>query len=268
MLDSLRLYSRYIGVSFRGQMQYRASFIMQSVGTFLTTGIEIVGIVALFARFGSLGTWRLAEVALLYGLVNVAFATAEAVGRGFDTFADMVRTGDFDRLLVRPRSTALQVAGGELQLMRVGRFLQGLIVLLWAAGSLGVEWSVATVAVAVAAVLGGACLFLGLLVLQATLAFWTIQSLEVMNTLTYGGTEAGQYPLSIYRPWFRKFFTFVVPLGCVTYFPALAILGREDAFLGSSEWFHWVAPLVGVTFLGIALRVWEFGVRHYTSTGS
>ena len=37
--------------------------------------------------------------------------------------------------------------------------------------------------------------------LQATLAFWTVDSLEVAKTLTYGGVEAGQYPLDIYARW-------------------------------------------------------------------
>src|ERR671928_195342 len=81
-----------------------------------------------------------------------------------------------------------------------------------------------------AAILGGACLFYGLFVLQATLSFWTVETLEIMNTVTYGGTETGQYPLTIYRPWFRLFFTFVVPLVCLNYLPANALLDRPDPF--------------------------------------
>ena len=79
-----------------------------------------------------------------------------------------------------------------------------------------------------AAVAGGACLFSGIFVLQATMAFWTTESLEILNTLTYGGVETAQYPVWIYRPWFRRFFTMVIPLACINYFPALAILGRAD----------------------------------------
>jgi len=249
-------------------MQFRASFIMLSVGSFLTSGIEILGIWALFDRFKSLGGWRLEEVALFYGLVNVAFAVAEAVARGFDTFPELVKSGDFDRLLLRPRSTAMQVAARELQLMRLGRFAQGLIVLLWATTALDVDWTLARASLVVLTIAGGGCLFGGLFVLQATLAFWTTEGLEVMNSFTYGGTETGQYPLSIYRPWFRRFFTFVVPLACVTYFPALAILGRDDPMVGSPVWFQWLAPLIGLAFLLVSLQVWKLGVRHYASTGS
>ncbi len=267
MLDAFRLYSRYIGISFRSQMQYRASFLMMSAGQFLLIGIEFLSIWVLFERFGSIQGWKLAEVALFYGMVNMAFATAEAVARGFDSFANLVKSGDFDRVLLRPRSTALQLVGQELQLRRIGRFLQGLVVLLWAASALEIAWSPARVALIIASVLGGACLFFGLIVLQATLAFWTTETLEIMNTLTHGGVIAAQYPLEIYRPWFRKFFTFVVPLACVNYFPGLAILGRSDP-LGTPVLFQWLAPGVGVVFLIVALQVWKIGVRHYRSTGS
>ncbi len=268
MLNAIRLYAHYVAISIRGQMQYRASFLMLSAGGFLTNSMEIVGIWALFERFRSLGGWRLEEVALFYGLVNVAFPIAEAVARGFDTFPELVKSGEFDRFLLRPRSTALQVAARELQLVRIGRLAQGLIVLLWAASALNLEWTVARLALLVFAVLGGACLFGGLFILQATLAFWTTEGLEVMNSFTYGGTQTGQYPLSIYRPWFRRFFTFVVPLACVSYFPALAILGREDPVVGGPPWFGWLAPLIGLVFLAVCLQVWKLGVRHYTSTGS
>jgi ABC-2 type transport system permease protein len=179
----------------------------------------------------------------------------------------MVKAGDFDRLLLRPRSTALQLAGQELTLRRVGRFAQGLIVLLWSAHALDLAWSPEKIVLVSAAALGGACLFSGLIVLQATLAFWTTETLEIVNTVTYGGVETAQFPLSIYRPWFRRFFTFVIPLATVSYFPALAILDRGAAS-GVPEPLQWGAPLAGFLFLLVALQVWKIGVRHYCSTGS
>ena len=267
MLNALRLYGRYVGVSVRSQMQYRASFVVFALGHFIMTGLEFLVIWALVARFGSLSGWALPEVALFYGLAHLSFALAEGVGRGFDTFSDLVRSGDFDRLLLRPRSSALQVAGREIQLLRVGRFAQGLFVLVWAATASGVRWTIAKTALVVLAVMGGTSLFLGLFVLQATASFWTVDSLELMNTVTYGGVETAQYPLTVYRDWFRGLFTFVVPLASVTYFPALAILGRRDP-LGTSLLFQCLAPLTGVAFLVVALQLWQIGVRHYRSTGS
>ncbi len=265
MLDSICLYRRYLGISLRSQMQYRASFVMTSLGHFLMTGTEFAGILVLFRRFGSVRGWTLPEVALFYGIVAVAFSLADALSRGFDSFAIMLKAGDFDRLLLRPRSVALQLAGQELVLRRVGRFAQGLAVFLWAAFALNVTWTPVKIALTIAAMLGGACLFMGLFVLQATLAFWTTESLEIVNTVTYGGVETAQYPLAIYRPWFRTFFTTVVPLACISYFPACTLLGRDA---GVPVIVQWLSPLAGMLFLLLALQAFKVGVRHYRSTGS
>ncbi len=199
MGDAWRLYIRYLGISIRSQMQYRASFVMLTIGHGLITASEFAGMVVLFDRFGRLGTWRLEEVALFYGLINIAFAFADAVSRGFDMLGNQIKSGDFDRVLLRPRSAALQIAGQELTLRRIGRLAQGLFVFAWAATTLDVEWTIAKGALTLFAVFGAAAMFCGLVVLQATIAFWTTESLEIMNTVTYGGVETAQYPLSIYR---------------------------------------------------------------------
>ncbi len=263
----MRLYARYASISMRGQMQYRASFVMETIGQFGALGTEFIGILVLFGRFGTLEGWSLAEVAFLYGLVHLGFAFADTFCRGFDSFGITVRLGDFDRLLLRPRSTALQLAGQEIVLRRLGRLMLALGVIIWATAALDVDWTAAKAALTVLTVLCGAALFAGILILHATLAFWTTETLEMTNIVTHGGVETTQFPLSIYRPWFRGIFTFVFPLGAVSYFPALAILGRPDP-LGSPLWFQYAAPLIGFLFLLVCLRVWEFGVRRYMSTGS
>lgn len=267
MKGGLGLYGRYLGISVRGQMQYRASFAMLTVGHFLVTGIEFATILILFDRFGGLRGWTLPEVGLFYGMVNAAFALSDAAARGFDLFGVMVKNGDFDRVLLRPRSAALQVAGQELTLRRVGRLAQGILVLAWSAAHLGIAWTAGKVLLLAAAMASAACLFFGIVVLQATAAFWTVETLEVFNCLTYGGVQTTQYPVAIYRAWFRKFFTFVVPLAAVSYFPGLAIIGRDDP-LGTGRLFQALAPIAGPAFLGISLIAWRGGVRHYQSTGS
>jgi len=265
LINSIQLYFRYIGVSIRAQMQYKSSFIMMAIGGFLVNCGEFFGVWALFDRFKNIQGWTLPEAALLYGMVHIAFALSEAGARGFDIFGRMVKSGDFDRLLLRPRSTVLQLLGQELQLMRIGRFAQGLVVLIWAISALdGIVWTPFKVYMLIGSIISGACLFSGLFILQATLAFWTIESLEVANTVTYGGVEAAQFPISVYRTWLREFFTLAVPLAFINYFPSLAILGR-------SQWpdaLNCMIPWVGIVFLLLTLQVWKLGVRHYCSTGS
>ena len=264
MIDAIALYFRYIRHSIAAQLQYRISFVMLSTSHLLITGIEFLGLWALFDRFGAFGGWTLPEVALFYGTIQVTFAFADAIGRGFDMFSVQVKSGEFDRLLLRPRSTILQLFGYEFTARRVGRFLQGLAVLIYAVVRLGLANSVATYLLIPWTILGSTFLFLGLYVVQATIAFWTVESLEVMNTMTYGGVQSAQYPMAIYRRWFQRFFTFVVPLVCVAYFPMAMLIGRgpEPAIIG------WFSPATGLLFFTVSLRLWKLGIHHYTSTGS
>lgn len=267
-MDAARLLWRYLTASMRAQMQYPASTAMLTAGQFLATFVEVFAIAGLFARFGQVRGWRLGDVAVFYGLVSISFAIADFLMRGFDVLGtDFIRTGNFDRVLLRPRSAALQLIGYDMRLSRIGRGAQGLLVLAIGSAAIGLEWDLRALALALEAVAGGAALFCGLLTLQGAMSFWTIESLEIANTLTYGGVEAAEYPLNIYARWFSDFLIFVVPLGCVAYYPVLAVLGRHDP-LGAPDWFLPAAPLAGFAFLGASLFAWRSGVRRYASTGA
>jgi ABC-2 type transport system permease protein len=267
-VNALALYGRYAATSVRAQFSYAGMLTMMSVGQFLATVIEFIGVWALFRRFGHIAGWSLGEVALFYGLASVTFAIGDTITRGFDVFGSVfVRTGAFDRLLLRPRSLTLQLLGYELRLTRIGRLAQGAGVFAYGAAATHLAFTPAALAILAFAVAGGVAMFSGLFVMQAALAFWTVESLEAVNIFTYGGEAAAEYPMNVYAAWFRNFLTFVVPVGCVIYLPLLAAMGRADS-LGAPGWVLPLAPAAGFAFLAAALFIWRFGVRHYTSTGS
>jgi ABC-2 type transport system permease protein len=267
-MNGFRLYLRYVSASVRAQAQYPAATFLLTAGHLAATAIEILGVYALFHRFGQVEGWSFGEVALFYGLINIAFSIADLLSRGFDVFgSDFVRTGAFDRVLLRPRAAALQLIGHEVRLSRIGRMLQGLAVVVLATRIAPIDWDPASIAMAVWAVAGGVALFVGILVLQATLSFWTVEGLEIVNVLTYGGVQAAQYPLSIYASWFRKVLTFGVPLACVAYYPVLVILKRPDP-LGAPDWLLPLTPLAGFAFLALSFLAWRAGLARYASTGS
>lgn len=267
-MNALALYGRYIAASLKAQAQYPAATILLTLGHLAASATEILGVWALFGRFGQLRGWTFGEAAVFYGIVNITFSLADLLSRGFEVFgADFVKTGAFDRVLLRPRSAAFQLLGHQFRVSRFGRTIQALVVLVIGSQMAGLEWDARAVAVALWAIAGGIALFMGLIVLQATLAFWTVESLEIANVLTYGGVQAAQYPLNIYAAWFRRFLTLVVPLACVAYYPVLAILRRPDP-LGAPDWLLPLTPAVGFAFLAAAFGAWRFGVARYASTGS
>jgi ABC-2 type transport system permease protein len=266
-VDGIFVFVKYGLASLRADMQYPASFFMLIFGHAAITCIEFLGLWALFDRFGSIQGWIVGEVALLYGMANISFALADMLGRGFKSIPDMIRTGDFDRILLRPRLTFLQVLGQQVELYRVGRLVQGLVVLAWGFTSIETTITIADLFYLLLAITGGACLFIGVFALQATMAFWTVEGLEVGNILNYGGVQAAQYPLDIYQRWFRNLFTYFIPIACLNYYPIILITQKRDLSEVEAVVMH-AAPVVGCSFLVICLLIWCWGVRHYCSTGS
>ncbi len=267
-MNALFLLGRYMSASLRAQMQYPAGTILLAVGSFVATILDLVAIWVLFARFGAVDGWRFGDVAMFFGLISISFAIADFLSRGFDMLGtEFIKTGNFDRILLRPRTATLQLMGHNFRFNRAGRLAQGLVVTVIGTQSLGFHWTVPAIALALWTIAGGVALFVGLMVIQGALAFWTTESLEVMNLLTYGGVQAAQFPLGLYEKWFRNFLIFVVPIGCVAYFPVLAILGKPDP-LGTPSWLLPLTPLAGFAFLGLSFLAWRAGVAKYTSTGS
>lgn len=267
-MNELRLLGRCGAARLKVQLQYPASTLLLTAGHFLATAIDVIAIWALFDRFGAIEGWRFGDVGMFFGIVSISFAIADFLGRGFDVLGEeFLKTGDFDRLLLRPRTLTVQLVGYYMRASRIGRLLQGLIVVWVASRTIDLDWSVVRVTLTLWTIAGGVALFLGIIVLQGALSFWTTESLEAVNLLTYGGVQAAQYPLSIYERWFRTLLIYVVPLGCVAYFPVLAILGKHDP-LGAPDWVLPVTPVAGFVFLALAFVAWRAGVAKYASTGS
>jgi len=258
------LYLKYMMMGLRSQLIYRTSFILMCIGQFFVPFFIFIGLYLMFDRFDSLVGWTFGEVALLYGTIHMAFALAEALVRGFDSFPQLVKSGEFDRLLLRPVSTPLQVVGWKLEFTRIGRLLQGVLIFVWALSSLTIQWTVLKVICITGMVIGGFFIFSGLFIFFAAMAFWTIEGLEIANIFTDGGREMSQYPLTIYAKSIQRFFTFIVPFGVINTIPLNYLLDKQTL----PGHFTAFIPYLGILFLLPALLFWNYGVKHYQSTGS
>ena len=264
-VDSLSLYFRYIALSMRAQMQYRGELVMQTFGRLLVTGLEFVGIWALFSRFGTLqGGWSLAEVAFLYGMADIispspsrspAASTSSArwCAGATSTACSCVRARRCCRSSARRSASR-----------GVGRLAQGI------AGRLGspprrsrsacpTSRSFCSPSPAASA---------------SSSASWYASGVDVLDhrdprdlvSFTDGGVRGRAVPLSIFGKPLRWFFTFVIPIGCVVYFPAIVILDHPDPL--GLRLARRPRPLAGFVFLALSFVFWRVGLRRYGSTGS
>lgn len=258
----MKLYFHYLSMLLKSQMQYKASFFMSAVGQFLVSFTCFLGIFFMFSRFHNVSGYSFSQVLICFCAMLVSFSVTECFARGFDTFPRLIRSGELDRILVRPRGVIFQVLTASMEFSRVGRLLQALLVMGYALPRCGVVWTWDKVCTLLLMILGGIAVFTGLFVLYAGISFFTVEGLEFMNIFTDGSREFGKYPMSVYGEGVLRIFTYVVPIACFQYYPFLYLIGRSD------DWRLCLLPLAGSLFFVPCYGFFRFGLRKYQSAGS
>jgi len=258
----MKLYLHWLSLHLKAQLQYRVSFFMAALGQFLVSFTTFLGVYFMFSRFQTVEGFTLPEVMLSFSVVLMAFSLTECFARGFDTFPQLIRTGQLDRILVRPRGVIFQVLTANMVFSRVGRLLQAALMLAVAMPGSGVQWTWDKVATLVLMLIGGIGVYTALFILYAGISFFTVEGLEFMNIFTDGTREFGKYPIAIYGEGVLKLFTYVVPIALFQYYPFLYLIGRTE------NRGMMLLPLVGLLFIAPCLAFFRFGLRKYRSTGS
>ncbi len=260
----MTVYFKYIRIQIKSIWQYRMSLFFTLLGQMVNVVGVFTGTYLLFERFGTIKGWSFAEVALCFSIAGIAIAACEVVGRGFDMFSRFIVKGDFDRVLLRPVGTLLQIFCSEISLAKLGKLFNDFIVFIIAVSILEIQFDFFKVICVFLMIISGIFVFMGIFIMGATVCFFTVQGLEVINILTYGGEQLSRYPLTIYAKGFVRFFTFIIPFASFNYLPLQYLTGRA----AGNELLYFLSPLWGILFIIPAIFVWRFGVRHYLSTGN
>ncbi len=254
-------------MNLRRAAQYRSSFRMQIAAQIVMTFGDLWAILLLAERFGGMAHWSLYEVMFFFGAMQIAFAVTEMINRGFGHISSLIRMGDLDTMLTRPRGIAAQVILSELDPRRIGSVAVGLTALTVATLKTGLRWTLPDVLLLLWGMTGTVALMMGLFMIEAVVCLFSVQSVEIVNVFTYGGRQTCQYPLDLYPDWLRTTFTYVIPIGLCLQFPVCHILGKPLAGAETGGWV-WLGPAAGFVFLGLCSLAWRLGLRHYRSTGS
>ena len=168
------LYKRYLSMLLKSQLQYKTSFVMTTIGQFLVSFTTFLSMYFMFSRFHQVDGYSFAEVLLCFAVVLMSFSFTECFARGFDVFPRLIRTGELDRILVRPRGVVFQVLTSTMEFTRFGRFFQALLVMCYAIHASGVVWTWDKILTLMSMFAGGVAVFAGLFILYAGFSFFTI----------------------------------------------------------------------------------------------
>jgi ABC-2 type transport system permease protein len=258
----LTLYWLFLQQQLKIVTEYRVNFFVGVASTVFLQAAALLTIWIVMGQIPNLNGWSFDEILLIYGLLTTSKAINHmfadnlwVIGRAY------IRPGTFDRFLVRPINPLFHLLVDRFCHDGIGNLLIGGVLIATAFTNLGIAWSVASVAYVLLAVLSGGVIFIALNLLTATSAFWIVESIPVTQSV-FNFNDFARYPLPIYQQSIQILLTWLIPYGFASFYPASYLVGRDVGVLA------WLGPLVALLLLVLAYRVWLFGLRHYTSTGS
>ena len=104
--------------------------------------------------------------------------------------------------------------------------------------------------------------YIGIFILGAACAFFTVEGGNWIYVFTNGSYQLTKLPPEYLPKWLKGTFQFVMPMLVFSYYPASVVCGW-----GEPVWSALPALPVGLIFLLLTLVVFRFGVRHYRSAG-
>src|SRR5574341_193459 len=199
MLRYLDLYGWFLGQRFKILMEYRVNFIIGAVSTVIQQSAWLLTIWVVMRQIPSLNGWDFNEVMLIYGLITLAQSLNHMFADNLWVIGwQYIRTGLFDRFLVRPIDPLFHLLADRFCHDGIGHFATGLALVIGSTAAMRFHWTAWNVLYVIVAVLSGGVIFTSLNLITATTAFWIMESLPVTQ-IVFNNHEFAKYPLSIYH---------------------------------------------------------------------
>lgn len=234
----------------------------------LISALTYFEVAVLLNRFGTIGGWGRWPAIFLASFSSVTFRFADAVvGGPVERCGEFVRTGTFDKFLLRPIGAFVSVLTEDFAFRRIMQMFAMLPFLVLSLSRLPIHWNIGRVLFLLLMFVGAVVTYSSIFVIAACLSFWSPNTTETANAFTYGGAQVSQFPLHILNRPIRILSMTLVPVAFVAYLPSFVLFDAPNP-LGISRFVSLISPLAGVPLACLAATVWRFAVRHYRSTGS
>jgi ABC-2 type transport system permease protein len=259
----LGLFWEYFTQYLKVRVGYRGDFLIGVATSTAATLFALSFVLILFQKVPRLADWDFSEVLFLYGFSLIPFGIYNVLSVNLYEFGnEYIMEGKFDRVLIRPISSLFQVLFENFRIESFQEVIVGLAVVGWASRRMHYHWTAADVLLLILFSICGATIYISVFLMLSCVSFWFEDRIGVhppaWNLLAFG-----RYPLSIYSGFIQFFLSWIIPFGFATFYPSVRLLHR-GGYLSYAP----LVPVVAVVFFGLALLLWNFGVRHYSSTGS
>jgi ABC-2 type transport system permease protein len=257
------LFTDYFEQYAKVRISYRGDFFISLATSMAATIFSLGFVVILFQKATQLAGWRLEEVVFLWGFTQIPYGLFNVISLNLYDFGNnYIIEGKFDRVLLRPVSSLFQVLFETFRIESLQEVATGTFCMWWASGRLGIHWTIGKFLTVLFFGLCAAIIYVSIFLILSTVSFFWEDRIGV-HPPVWNVIAFGRYPLSIYSGVVQFFLCWIIPFGLASFYPSVRLLGRTV----TPEYLSLV-PVVAAVFLTIAISLWNFGTRHYSSTGS
>lgn len=260
--NNIEIYLSMLVCSIKSMMEYRVDFVVGIISQLLTQAVELIFIWIVFQNTESLAGWTFDKLLLLYGITMLTIAIVDFL---FDSIYDIgpqyIKDGDFDKFLLRPIHPLISIMGDTKTFTAFGYMTISLVLIISMLIKLQISITFILIAKIIIFAFSGALIIGAIMILFSVSSFYTYKSNEIIWSV-YRIYTFAQYPIEIYNKFIRILITFIFPFVFATYYPTLNYLGLQNG------WVLYLSPIVAIVFLTIAIKIWNWGLKKYRSTGT
>jgi ABC-2 type transport system permease protein len=261
---------RYLGIyamlwrnSVVREMGFKANFLLWIVVELLWFALQLSFIGVIYMHTDRIATWTKWEVIMLIGASHLIQQLFTALFlSNLSQLSEFIRTGKLDFMLLLPVNTRFLVSFRQVDLGGFVNAASAVVVILYAAGRLGLSLSVAEVAGFTLLTVAGILVHYSLMLMLSATSFWTVRAQGIVWGY-YNLFNIARMPDAAFHGFFKAVFTFVLPMLLVANVP-VKLLTRK---LGSP--FEMVLLLaMSLACFAVSEWLWRFCLRRYTSASS
>ncbi|WEK54430.1 MAG: ABC-2 family transporter protein [Candidatus Cohnella colombiensis] len=255
-----RLFGWHMKLSVSRAMIYRFDFLTGLFISILVSGIAPLVQYLIFTQTRGYPGWTLGQILLFQGLLLLWFGIRDLLfGDLRGMVMNMVRKGEFDRLLLKPYPPIGVLLCSGFQLNGIGSCIAGIGVSIVAFRQLHLSIDFVTIALFLIAIVAGVILFMAVTVFYCAIVVLIVQ-MGRMSEMFDRITDFGNYPSNIYPAILQTAMVTFLPFAIWTYYPAQILLHRVDSRLV-------IAAVSCVLIFWLSIKVWNRSLRNYTSAG-
>ena len=212
------------------EFSFRGNFLLRIFVEILWLGLQLLLYRTLLTKTGTVAGWSKPQYFFFVGVHNTVSGLLEAIFLdACNNFAELVRTGDLDFILLKPMDEQFLVSCRSIDFACVPTVLMGIAIMLTALVAGGLTPSVSEVVLFVLLLGCGCLLAYGFLLLLTSLSVWFMRNQSLLEMWWLFGTLM-RYPREIFQGPFATpigwIFSFLIPIILVTNVPANVLAKR------------------------------------------